>query len=99
MQTVRPAMLTAGPRRIGYCLLPVLLGTGAALVLLLVAGLPARPAYAATHTFPGCAATFQLCIDNASAGDAILISTGNSSESPSLCTAALGRADFGQIGG
>src|SRR5260221_5167703 len=39
-------------RKIGYCLLPVLLGAGAALMLLLLAGGPARKAFADSPTFP-----------------------------------------------
>src|SRR5579859_7784841 len=87
MRAARPAMIPARLRRIGYCLLPVLLGAGAALVLLVVAGRPARPAYAATLTFPGCASTIQGCIDGASPGDTILISAGAYTESLTLSKA------------
>ena len=74
-------------RRIAYCLLPVCVGAGAAFVLLLVASRPARPAYAANLTYPGCAATIQGCIDGASTGDTILISAGNYTESLTLSKA------------
>lgn len=74
-------------RRIGYCLLPLALGMGAALVLLGLSGGPARTAYAGTLTFPGCAASIQGCIDIASPGDTILISAGDYTESLTLSKA------------
>ena len=75
---------TPGLRRIAHCLLPLVLGTGATLVLLLLASEPARPAYAGTLTFPGCAATIQGCINIANPGDTILISAGDYTESLTL---------------
>src|SRR5579859_258867 len=74
-------------RRLSLCLLPLGLGVGAALVLLLLAGGPARPAYASTLTYPGCGATIQACIDGASAGDTILISADDYTESLTLSKA------------
>lgn len=74
-------------RRVALCLAPVLAGFGAALALLALAGGPARLAYAGTLTYPGCAATIQLCIDGANAGDTILISAGNYTESLTLSKA------------
>jgi len=74
-------------RRLTLCLLPLAAGIGGALVLLLLASRPARPAYAATLTFPGCASTIQGCIDNASPGDTILISAGDYTESLTLSKA------------
>ncbi len=60
-------------RRLTLCLLPLAAGMGSALVLLLLAGGPARPAYASTLTYPDCGASIQACIDAASPGDTILI--------------------------
>jgi nitrous oxidase accessory protein NosD len=82
MHAENPGRLTAGLRRMGYCLLPVLLGAGAALALLLITGAPARPAYAGT--FPACGATIQACIDAAQAGDTIFIPAGDYTESLTL---------------
>src|SRR5579859_4043510 len=73
-------------RRIVYCLLPLAAGLGATLALLLAGG-PLLPAYANTTTYPGCGATIQACIDNASAGDTILISAGDYTESLTLSKA------------
>src|SRR6266852_258621 len=71
-------------RRLTLCLLPLAAGVGAALVLLILAGGPARPAYAGTLNFPGCASTIQGCIDIANPGDTILISAGDYTESLTL---------------
>jgi hypothetical protein len=72
-------------RKIGYCLLPVLLGAGAALVLLPITRGPARQAYAGT--FPACGATIQACIDAAQGGDTIFIPAGDYTESLTLSKA------------
>jgi uncharacterized repeat protein (TIGR01451 family) len=84
MAAPRPNAPADSLRKIGFCLLPVLLGAGGALVLLVVASGPTRPAYAGTLTFPGCAATIQGCIDIANPGDTILISAGDYNESLTL---------------
>ena len=85
MRALRSYAPHASVRKIGFCLLPVLLGAGAALALLLVAGGPMRQAYAGTLTFPGvCGATIQQSIDSASPGDTILINAGDYTESLTL---------------
>jgi predicted outer membrane repeat protein len=74
--------------RIGSCLLPIALGLGAALALLLAASGSARPAMAraaATQlVFPACGATIQACINGAGPGDTIFIPSGRYTESLSL---------------
>jgi len=87
MLTRLTADLAHYARRIFLCLLLVCLGTGAALMLLLIIGGPARRAYAGTLTYPGCGATIQNCIDSANPGDTILISAGDYTESLTLSKA------------
>jgi hypothetical protein len=73
-------------RRLPWCLLPLVLGAGAALWLLLVAGAPVRVVRAAPNavTFPGCGATIQACIDNAPDGETIIVQPGTYVTSLSL---------------
>ena len=65
----------------------VLAGLLACGALLAALGGLVRPAYASTLTFPGCASTIQACIENAQAGDTILISAGDYTESLTLSKA------------
>jgi hypothetical protein len=73
--------------RLTLCLLPLVTGVGAALVLLLLASGPTRKAYASTLTYPGCASTIQGCIDSANPGDTIMIQAGDYTESLTLSKA------------
>ena len=61
MRAWRSPVLSFSLSRVSYCLLPLVLGTGAALVLLLAANGPAQQVYAGTLTFPGCGASIQAC--------------------------------------
>src|SRR5688500_16873308 len=72
--TARPTLV----RRVPWCLLPLVLGAGAALWLLLVAGEPARTVRAAPNaaTFPGCGATLQACLDTAAVGETVVVQPG-----------------------
>src|SRR5437667_284770 len=84
MRALRLYTLHAFVRRIGFCLLPIALGMGAALLLLIASG-PAGRAYAGT--FPACGASIQACVDAASPGDTIFIPAGNYTESLTLSKA------------
>jgi hypothetical protein len=65
-------------RRLPLCLLPLVVGAGAALWLLLVAGTPVRAVVAAPDAveFPGCGATLQACLDTAAEGGTVVVQPG-----------------------
>jgi hypothetical protein len=86
-------------RQLTLCLLPLVAGVGAALVLLILAGDPARLAYASTLTFLSCVSTIQGCIDIATAGDAILNITSTYCQNLKVREGAPDQADFAKIGG
>src|SRR5262249_34801303 len=74
-------------RRIAYCLVPLGLGVAATLVMLFLASGPAHPVYANTLTYPGCGVSIQACVDAASTGDTILITSGDYTEGLTLSKA------------
>jgi hypothetical protein len=86
-----PGFRATGLSRLAWCGLPLALGVGAALALLLLVGAPARPASAAapnspsvTIFFPGCGATIQACLNAAAPGTTLVISAGTYTTSLTL---------------
>jgi predicted outer membrane repeat protein len=65
-------------RRIVYCLLPLGLGTGVAILLLVAGGRPVGSAQAApaSLTYPGCAPTIQDCLDSVADGQTVYVQAG-----------------------
>jgi hypothetical protein len=75
---MHPASARAYLRRAPWCLLPLVVGVGAALIVLLTARGPLPSARAAPDSlsYPGCGATIQACLNAAAPGDTVVLQPG-----------------------